>query len=200
MRMPWTAAVGVIALVLGGSGAVGAAERIEDAVRDAVGGAPDIVAVTVSEPDHGPLIAVSVEFADDPPLDTDWENYTDVVFIDLACDPEVALLVEDSNAADDPTDYIFGAAAVQLPEYLESGGHLYVSAGLSDVYYHVVDVEIDGKTVTWTVDRKLLGDPDVLSWVVLAGIDQEEPPQDAYDLCPDEGLPRGVYTLTKTWR
>lgn len=185
----------VAMLVLAGGSAAVAAERYEDAVGDATGSAPDIVACTISEPDDGPVVAISVEFASEPPLETDMETYTDVVFIDLASDPDPALTDEEN------TDYIFGAHAVTLPEYLGSGAHLHVAEGPGDLYWHVVDVAIDGSTVTWTVDRKLIGDPDLLSWHVLAGVEREEgaeAAEDEWDECPDGS--RGSYTLTKAWR
>jgi len=177
--------------------------RLEDPVGDAVGGAPDIVAVTVSEPDDGPLVAVSVEFASDPPLGTDMEIYTDVVFVDLVCDPEEALTV--GLEGQSVTDYVFGTHGVTLERDAAEGAHLYVAHGASDLYWHVVDVAVEGSTVTWTVDRKLLGDPDVLSWVVLAAVEREEGvtaegAEEEYDTCPDVGQPRGVYTLRKSWR
>ena len=67
----------------------GPATRHEDPVGDATGDAPDIVACTISEPDDGPVIAISVEFASEPPLETDMETYTDVVFIGLVTDPRL---------------------------------------------------------------------------------------------------------------
>jgi hypothetical protein len=173
------------------------ASRFEDAVGDAGGDAPDIVAVIISEPDEGPVLAISVEFASEPPLRTDMETYTDVVFVDLVCDPEAPLTVE---VEEHETDYVFGTHGVTLERDAESGAHLYVAEGASDLYWHVVDVSVDGPTIRWTIDRKLLGDPDVLSWAVLVGVEREDATEEEYDTCPDLGEPRGVYTLTKPWR
>jgi len=184
----------------------GPATRHEDPVGDATGDAPDIVACTISEPDDGPVVAISVEFASEPPLETDMETYTDVVFIGLVTDPEATPTLEaqgegKDEASADETDNIFGAHAVTLPEYLESGAHLYVAEGTSDLFWHV-DVAVDGPLVTWTLDRKLIGDPDMLSWHVLAGVEREETADgesdDESDECPDDS--RGTYTLKKAWR
>lgn len=95
------------------------------------------------------------------------------------------------------TDYILGAHAVGLAQTLDSGGMLNVTAG--GIYWYVVDVSLEGSTMTWTIDRKLIGDPDVLSWGVIAGVERETATEEGYDSCPDEGEPRGVYALSKTW-
>lgn len=177
--------------------------RLEDPDGDAVGGAPDIVAVTVSEPEDGPLVAVSVEFASEPPLGTDMATYTDVVFVDLICDPEETLTVGLEGQSE--TDYIFGTHGVTLERDVAEGSHLFVAHDEGHLIWHVVDVDVEGSTVTWTIDRSLLGDPDVLSWVVLVGVEREEGTteegaEEEYDTCPDVGQPRGVYTLRKAWR
>jgi len=207
MSRTWTALAAATLLAAAGGSIVAATESYEDPADDATGDAPDIVTCTISEPDDGPVVAISVEFASEPPLGTDMETYTDVVFIDLVTDPEPTPTPKAQGAdEDDPnadqTDYIFGAHAVTLPEYLESGAHLYATEGTSDLFWHVVDVAVDGPTVTWTLDRKLIGDPDVLSWHVLAGVEREETEnadsEDAFDECPDDS--RGTYTLKKAWR
>lgn len=206
----WAITAVIAVLALPGSASVCAVEneattlpgdqpsRFEDPVGDAVGAAPDIVAVTVSEPDAGPVVAISVEFASEPPLRTDMETYTDVIFIGLSSDPDAELTVKLQSEGE--TDYVVGTHAVTLPGELESGGNLYVAEGMSEVYWHVVDVSLDGSTVTWMVDRKLIGDPDVLSWAVLVGVEREDATEEEYDACPDVGEPQGVYTLTKPWR
>ncbi|MGD8485090.1 MAG: hypothetical protein PVH07_00500, partial [Chloroflexota bacterium] len=66
----------------------------------------------------------------------------------------------------------------------------------STLHENVVDVEVEGTTVTWTVDRALLGDPDVISWAVLAGV-EEEAEEMSFDVSPNEGEPWGVYELTE---
>ncbi len=195
MRRRWTIPAAAMALVLAGSGTVCATERVEDPVGDAVGEAPDIVAVTFNEPEGEPRVSVSVEFAGDPPLETDPETYTDVVFINLDCDPVTAQTV--AFGVEDDVDSIIGAHAVQLPGFVESGGMVFEVAGPSKVHEGVVDVEVDGPTVTWTLDRSVIGDPEVIAWAVLAGVEVEDAEEMAYDVSPNDGEPWGVYELTE---
>jgi hypothetical protein len=194
MSRSWIIAAGAMALVLAGSSAVCATERTGDPLGDVIGDAPDIVAVTFSQPDDEPRISVSIEFAEDSPFDTDMETYTDVVFIHLAVDPEAVQTVQFET--EDEYDYIIGAHAVQLPILVESGGMLYETAGLSELYENVIDVAVDGTTITWTVDRALIGDPDKISWAVLAGVEMEDAEEMAFDVSPNEGEPWGLYVIT----
>jgi hypothetical protein len=202
MSRTWIIPAMVIALALAGGGVVSATEpdegqRIDDPVGDATGTAPDIVACTISEPD-GPLVSIDVEFASEPPISTDMETYTDVIFIDLAVDPEGDM--ETLEEARDETDFIIGTHAVTLPEALERGGHMYPTAEGSELYWNVVDVAVEGPTITFSVDRKLLGDPDVISWHVLATVERGEDAEvseESGDECPNDS--RGTYELTKWW-
>ena len=82
--LPTLAAV----LLIAQPAAVAGAERHEDAVGDALGGAPDIVAVTVDEPE-GPVLRFSVEFASEPPLAFD-ETHTDLLWLALDTKDEVS--------------------------------------------------------------------------------------------------------------
>ena len=157
MSRSWIIAAGTMVLVLAGSSAVCATERTADPLGDAIGDAPDIVAVTFDQPADEPRVSVSLEFAEDSPFDSDMETYTDVVFIHLDVDPELVNTVRFET--EDEYDYIIGAHAVQLPIFVESGGMLYETAGLSELYENVVDVVVDGSTITWTVDSALIGDP-----------------------------------------
>jgi hypothetical protein len=195
MSRSWIIAAGTMALVLAGSSAVCAAERTEDPPGDVIGDAPDIVAVTFSQPEDEPRVSVSIEFAEDPPLETDMETYTDVVFIHLDVDPETIQTIQ-FETEDDEYDYIIGTHAVQLPIFVESGGMLYETAGLSEVHENVVDVEVDGTTITWTVDLALIGDPDMISWAVLAGVEMDDAEEMAFDVSPNEGEPWGLYVIT----
>jgi len=188
-------AAGAMALALVGSSAVCASERTEDPLGDAIGDAPDIVAVTFSQPGDEPRVSVSIEFAEDSPFDSDMETYTDVVFIHLHVDPQAVNTIQFDT--EDEYDYIIGTHAVQLPFFVESGGMLYETAGLSELHENVVDVEVDGETVTWTVDRALIGDPDMISWAVLAGVEIEDAEEMSFDVSPNEGEPWGVYELSQ---
>lgn len=111
MTKKWTIPAIVAVFMVAGGSAVSAADHYTDPVGDAGGSAPDIVACTLSESEDGPLVTISVEFAEEPPLET----YTDVVFIDLAADSDPELSDEDN------TDYIVGVHAVGLPLLLDSG-------------------------------------------------------------------------------
>ncbi len=190
-----------LALALAAGGVASATEpdegqHVDDPLGDATGTAPDIVACSISEPD-GPTVSISVEFASEPPITTDMETYTDVIFVDLAVDPEGAMAT--TEQAREETDFIIGTHAVTLPEALERGGHMYPTAEGSELFWHVVDVAVEGPTITFAVDRELLGDPDVISWHVLAGIERgegEEEPEESFDDCPNDS--RGTYELTKS--
>lgn len=202
MSRSWSIVAAAMSLALAGSSAVFASERTEDPRGDVIGDAPDIVAVTFSQPEDEPRVSLSIEFAGDPPLETDMETYTDVVFIYLDVDPQAVSTIQFDT--EDEYDYIIGTHAVQLPIFVGSGGMLYETTGLGQVHENVVDVEVDGATVTWTVDRELIGDPDIISWAVLAGVEiedtaetSEDTAEASFDVCPDEGEPWGVYQLTE---
>ena len=123
MRKSWIIGAGTMALLLAGSSTICATERIEDPLGDVVGDAPDIAAVTFSQPEGEPRVSLSIEFAAEPPLETDEETYTDLVWIHLDVDPETAQTIQ-FETEDDEFDYIIGTAAVQLPLFLETGGML----------------------------------------------------------------------------
>jgi hypothetical protein len=185
------------ALLLAGAGSAAAAETYQDPVGDATGAAPDIVAVTIEDSEDMPVVGISVEFASEPPLGTDEETWTDVVFISLVTDPETGPDGQPLSRValvDPDADYTIGAHGVTLPQYLEAGGHLVVSGG--DLYWFVVDVAVEGPTVTWNVDRKLIGDPDVLAFGVIAGVERDDATEEEYDVFPDEGEPLALYTFT----
>ena len=89
MSRPLMAAIGSVALVLAAGITAVAAERYEDAVGDMDGDSPDIVAVTVSEPEEGPVIRFEIELAPGRPFGTDMETWTDVVFVTMSAEPEL---------------------------------------------------------------------------------------------------------------
>jgi hypothetical protein len=197
MRMTSIVVISAAALVLTGAGSAAAAERYQDPVGDATGAAPDIVAVTIEDPEDMPVVSVSVEFASEPPLDTDEETWTDAVFISLVADPDTGpdgRPLSRVALVDPDADYTIGAHGVTLPQYLEAGGHLVVSGG--DLYWFVVDVAVEGPTVTWNLDRKLIGDPDELAFGVIAGVERDDATEEEYDVFPDEDEPLALYTFT----
>jgi hypothetical protein len=189
--------VSAAALLLASAGAASAAETYQDLVGDATGAAPDIVAVTIEDSEDMPVVGISVEFASEPPLGTDEETRTEVVFISLVTDPETGpdgRPLSRVALVDPDADYIIGAHGVTLPQYLEAGGHLVVSGG--DLYWFVVDVAVEGPTVTWNLDRKLIGDPDALAFGVITGVERDDATEEGYDVFPDEGEPLALYTFT----
>jgi hypothetical protein len=189
-----------MALLLALSTAAAGAERHEDAVGDAVGMAPEIVAVTVAETDIPPLVSISVEFASEPPLRTDEETYTDVVMIGLLADPEVDSDGQPTDRvvlAQFAADYIIGTHGMMLPTELDSGASL---LGVEDGshYWQVVDVAVHGPTVTWSVDRQLIGSPRSLGVLVVAGIESEDATELEYDIFPEIDEPFALFELGAT--
>lgn len=187
-------------LVLGSEG-----ERSEDPIGDAVGASPDIVAVTVSEPEGAPTLRFDVEFAAEPPFRTDATTPMDVVFISIATDPAEPPTV--ALAMGEEVDYAIGTHGATLPDFLETGGHLFESGEHGDLWWHVVDVASEGPTLSFTLDRKLIGDPSTVAWAVLVGVEGDRVEEDEsatqdeqYDTHPEVGQPFAVYVLQKPWR
>jgi hypothetical protein len=189
--------------LLAGIGPASAAERHDDPVGDARGAAPDIVAVTIEDTADTPVLGISIELASEPPVSTDGATWTDVVFIGLVTEPELGpdgQAVSRATLADFDADYVIGAHGVTLPQEIDTGGHLAVYEGGSELYWFVVDVAIDGPTLTWSLDRKLIGDPDALALQVLAGVERDDSGEPEYDVLPDEGEPFIVYTFSAPTR
>jgi hypothetical protein len=187
MRALAPAALLAAALAVTAPAAVTAgAERYLDEIGDATGDAPDVVAVTIDEPE-GPLLSISIELATEPPLSAD-EDHTDGLWVVLDTDPEVTMPELDG--------FTIGTLGATLSEDLERGGHLLAG---EDLYWHVVDVAVDGPTVTFRVDRKLLGDPVDLYFRVHSTALQNEPAGDEVDLYPEEGEPAASFRLRKEW-
>ena len=60
------------------------------------------------------------------------------------------------------------------------------------VFWRVVDVEVEGATLTLAVDRKLVGDPEELYFVGIVSAEGQE----VGDFCPDvQELGPGRYQL-----
>jgi len=182
-----TLATATFALVLAGASAAAADERYEDPIGDVTGGVgPDIVAVTISEPWES-LVSFEVEFATDPPIAYDLETMsTDQLTIGLSSRPD--------TAAFDEFEYMIMVHGATLPEEAEIGSALYdgTQPEGDEVFWRVVDVAVDGSTVTVTLDWKLVGDPDTLAFFVAAST--EGPTEaDVYDVYPDEDHLPGIY-------
>jgi hypothetical protein len=183
----WTLATATVALVLAGASATAADERYRDPVGDVLGGVgPDIVAVTISEPWES-LISFEVEFATDPPITYDLETMTtDQLTIGLSSRSDTVAFEE--------FEYMLMVHGATLVEEAEIGAALYDSTQPEgdEVFWRVVDVAVDGPTVTLTFDWKLVGDPDTLAFFV--GASTEGPTEmDVYDVCPDEDRLPGIY-------
>ena len=187
MLRKWTIATATFALVLAGASATTADERYEDPVGDVTGGVgPDIVAVTISEPWES-LVSFEVEFATDPPITYDLETMsTDQLAIGLSS--------RSDTVAFDEFDYMIMVHGATLLEEVEIGSALYDStqpAG-DEVFWRVVDVAVDGPTMTLAFDWKLVGDPDTLAFFVAASTEGSAE-TDVYDVYPDEDQLPGIY-------
>lgn len=191
MRGTLIAAAAMAAIVMAGGNAVVADERYEDAVGDAVGDAPDIVAVTVVEPEGEPTIRFEIELAPERPFGTDMETWTDVLFIFMS---EVADVDERGIMSSD--GYITGTHGVTLDLQRDAGAMLVTP---EDMYWYVVDIRTADDTISFTFDRKLVDNPRELYFQVLLGVERDlsgggegEEEGDAY---PDIGEPPAYYRL-----
>lgn len=161
----------------------------EDAADDVEGGSgPDFVSCSVSEPWES-LVRFELEFVDDPPLSYDLETMrTDELWVAVATGPDAVL-------PDDLT-YALIVHGATLPRVAETGSGLYDTTATegNEVFWGVVDVAVDGPTLALSVDRKLLGDPDQLSFYAWAGSEGDDG-EGGYDSCPDEDAGPGTYRL-----
>jgi len=190
MSRIWITAVATAVLVLASASATAAEEHYEDVIGDAGGDAPDIVAVTVSEPEGESTVRFDIEFAEEPPLRSDMETWTDVLFLIMSSDGET-----DARGVLSGNPYTTGTHGVTLESQLDTGALLVTQA---DMYWYVVDLDVDGPVLTFTVDRKLLGSPLDLYWQVLVGVEREESVEDEGGLYPDEGEPPALFRIGKT--
>ena len=165
----------------------GGTEPYEDTAGDATGASPDIVSVQVDEPEGESTVRFAVEFAQDPPLGTDMETWSDVVFLLMAADDTVD---ERGILAGDV--YTTGTHGVTLEPMLDSGALLVTP---DTMLWRVVDLAVDGPVLSFTLDRQLLGDPLELHWQLLVGVERDQPVGDEGDLYPDEGEPPALYRL-----
>jgi hypothetical protein len=159
----------------------------EDPVGDVPGGeGPDFVSCSIAEPWQS-LVSFTFEFAAEPPLSYDLETMsTDELWVGLTTDPAAVF-------PDDVT-HLLAVHGATLEEEAVTGATLW-DAALADgdpVFWGVVDVEVEGTTLTLTVDRKLVGDPDDLYFVGVASAEGQE----VGDFCPDvQELEPGRYQL-----
>jgi hypothetical protein len=159
----------------------------EDPVGDVQGGrGPDIVSCSIAEPWQS-LVSFTFEFASDPPLSYDVETMsTDELWVGLSTDP--------SAVFPDDITHILGVHGATLEEEAVAGATLWDASQIEGdpVFWRVVDVEVEGPTLTLAVDRKLVGDPDDLYFVGIASAEGQE----VGDFCPDvQELEPGRYQL-----
>ena len=184
MRGHWTAVPMVVALSLASAGVSLGAERYEDPAGDAIGDAPDIVAIEIDEPE-GSVLRFSVVFASEPLLAAD-EAGTDILWLALDTDPEVTFPELDG--------FSITALGATVSRDQTMGGHLLAGG---ELYWHVVDVATDGPIVTFRLDRKLLGDPVDLWLRVYSAVLQDSLYTEQVDHYPDEGEPALAYRLSR---
>ena len=165
-------------------------ERYEDTIGDADGDAPDIVAVSVSQPEDGSTIRFEVELAPQRPFGSDMETWTDVLFIAMSGVPEV-----DDRGILSGDDYVTGTHGATIAMQEQTGAMLVTPTGM---YYYVVDVDAEGESIAFTFDRKLIGSPSELYWQVLLGVEREgavEGDEMEGDVYPDDGEPPAHYRI-----
>jgi hypothetical protein len=125
-----------------------------------------------------PLVFITVEFATAAPLGYDLETRTtDMLMVDLTGSPAGASM---------PRTSVIGAHGATLERDAQTGAHLY-RVDSEELFWRVVDVEVDGPRVTLAVDRKLLGDPTELAISVGAFVEGDEGTAGG-DRCPDDGV------------
>jgi len=179
----WRTAGLTIGLVAMSTSAAIGAERYEDAVGDALGDAPDLVAVEVDEP-AGPVLNFSVVFASAPPLAGDAET-TDILWLALDTDPQVSFPELDG--------FSLMTMGRWLPRDEQTGSNLLAG---DELYWHVVDVDSDGPVVTFSLDRKLLGDPSELWFRVYSATLRGSLYTEETDVYPADDEPAAHYTLS----
>ncbi len=163
--MRWrSASLALAALLVGTGGSFAVAEdRFEDALGDATGDAPDIVAVTVDEPDGEPTIRFAIDVAPERPFGSDMETWTDVVFLILSDAPTV----DERGILEG--GFTTGVHGVNLAAQEQDGAML---STMDELWWYVVDVDADEDTLTFTFDHKLIGSPTDLYWQVLMGVER----------------------------
>jgi hypothetical protein len=156
--------------------------RYEDPVgdqRDGIG--PDIVAVTVSQPDPT-SVTIALEFAVAPPLGYDMvERYTDMLVVLFATDPEGLVRVEDDG---EWCDFVTAFHGYDLPETVAHGAQVWGCQEESPGPGGAVAVAVEDATLSLTLTRESLGDPDRI--LFLASVGREgETESSGGDYCPD---------------
>jgi len=178
MRTTWVATATItLCLMLAGLSAAAASSpatsprlvapalvRYVDAVGDPLGGVgPDIVAVTVSQPDPE-SVSIAIEFATAPPLGYDVAaGWTDMLMIFIATGPAGIVRMPDGSV---DVDYVTGAHGANLEETLATGAPLNAR---DDLRMGAVKVAVDDANLTLTLTRTSLGDPERILFALAVG-------------------------------
>ena len=162
-----TSTLAAAAVLLTATTALGSeAARYEDAVGDATGDAPDIVAVTVSEPEGESTIRFDIELAPGRLFGSDMETWTDVLFLAMSPSGEV----DERGILQNEQTYLTGTHGVTLEMQRAAGAVLATPEGM---YENLVDFDdVDG-TLSFAVEREMVGDPFDLYFQVLLGVERE---------------------------
>ena len=187
-----TPTLAVAAVLLAATTALGSEPtRYQDAVGDATGDSPDIVAVTVSEPEGESTIRFDIELAPGRLFGSDMETWTDVLFLAMSPSGEV----DERGILQNEETYLTGTHGVTLEMQREAGA---VLATPEDMYENLVGFDdIDG-TLSFAVEREMIGDPFDLYFQVLLGVERdgageaEEMEGDAY---PELDDPPALYRV-----
>lgn len=185
------AVMGLVAGCQGGTGASPSTSpavlRYDDAVGDAKGGVgPDIVAVTVGQPDAA-TVRFSIQFAVAPPLGVDVAaGATDTLMVFMGTQPDAITTLKDL--------FVMGVHGATLQDDVASGAHLSVPPDESrKLREHAVKVTVNGATITMALTREVLGNPARLYFVVGAGREGPGDQTSGGDTCPDKA---GEYVFT----
>jgi hypothetical protein len=176
------AAVLLAALAAGCGGGAGA-KAFDDRVGEVEAGTgPDLAEVTVSDTDTE--VTFAVRFADAPPLRIDEDDgWVDMLLIGIDVPP---LGPEPDGPGGEwrGADYAFGThGPAESAMLVRMGG-----GKLADL-----DVTTSGSTMTLSVPRSALGDPDWFTFTVAAGREGAEEGEGDGDFVPASGTLR--YTL-----
>ena len=130
-------------------------DRFTDPQGDARGGGPDVTAVTLSHTDTA--VTVAVEFANAPPLAFDEDgHYTDMLLIGIHTDDDLGRTdVEFYTGA-------HGADLSRAPVVRAGSESRRAPAGTATL-------AVNGATLSLTVERSLLDDPEEIAVAVAAG-------------------------------
>jgi hypothetical protein len=162
----------------------------EDPAGDVDESVPDLISCAASEPWES-LLSFRLEFAAAPPLSYDMETMTtDELWLMLLSGPEADPLTDS-----DQIEYAMIVHGATLPAEEETGSGLFDTTQPEgqEVFWRVVDVDVEGAVLTLSIDRKLVGDPEVVYFV--AGVTSEGQEESGYDACPDLDTGPGAYEL-----